>query len=247
MNPSINHSIPEEKVRLGPPPRWLKCPRKGQIIAGKFIPMKTPLCSSYDRQVPEAYRFPPGQLFDFVKGNRSKVGLWIDLTNTDRFYSRAEIEEKGCQYVKLNCRGHGESPSQAQTETFVNLCKNFIAQNPTDLIAVHCTHGFNRTGFLICSYLVMALDWGVDAAVIEYAKVRPPGIYKGDYLKEIFTRYGDADDCPEAPPLPDWCDESEPILNDDEAEVLDLKGSHQIFPSNFLINFFNETQIKIYF
>lgn len=24
---------------------------------------------------------------------------------------------------------------------------------------VHCTHGFNRTGFLICAYLVEKMDW----------------------------------------------------------------------------------------
>ena len=27
------------------------------------------------------------------------------------------------------------------------------------LSGLHCTHGFNRTGFLIVSYLVEKLDW----------------------------------------------------------------------------------------
>ena len=34
---------------------------------------------------------------------------------------------------------------------------------------------------------------------------RPPGIYKDDYLLELFTRYGDKQDTPPAPVLPDWC------------------------------------------
>ena len=27
------------------------------------------------------------------------------------------------------------------------------------LLGVHCTHGFNRTGFLIISYLVQVSEW----------------------------------------------------------------------------------------
>lgn len=34
--------------------------------------------------------------------------------------------------------------------------------------------------------------------------MRPPGIYKQDYLTELFTRYGDVSDTPAAPPLPSW-------------------------------------------
>ena len=37
-------------------------------------------------------------------------------------------------------------------------------------------------------------------------QARPPGIYKQDYLQELFHRYGDVDDTPPAPVLPDWCD-----------------------------------------
>lgn len=38
-----------------------------------------------------------------------------------------------------------------------------------------------------------------------FANARAPGIYKGDYLKELFRRYGDEEDTPPAPELPDWC------------------------------------------
>lgn len=93
----------------------------------------------------------------------------------------------------------------------------FIASNPIDLIAVHCTHGFNRTGFLICSYLIEKHDYAVDAAVNVFAGARPPGIYKQDYLDELLERYrsledDDEDDEPlklAAPPMPEWCYEEE--------------------------------------
>jgi len=45
----------------------------------------------------------------------------------------------------------------------------------------------------------------IEAALSVFSQMRPPGIYKQEYLLELFTRYGDRDDTPLAPPLPDWC------------------------------------------
>lgn len=61
-------------------------------------------------------------------------------------------------------------------------------------MAVHCTHGFNRTGFLIAAYLASAMDWAIDAAIYSFAQMRPNGIYKQLYLDELMKRYGDEDD-----------------------------------------------------
>lgn len=47
---------------------------------------------------------------------QKKLGLWIDLTNTSRFYDKDEIESYGARYLKLKCRGHGETPSLKQTQ-----------------------------------------------------------------------------------------------------------------------------------
>lgn len=38
-------------------------------------------------------------------------------------------------------------------------------------------------------------DWSVDLAILTFAKERPCGIYKQDYLGDLFERYGDPDDC----------------------------------------------------
>jgi len=37
-----------------------------------------------------------------------------------------------------------------------------------------------------------------------YVFNRPPGIYKADYIEELFQRYGDVADAPAVPDLPDW-------------------------------------------
>jgi len=198
------------------PPRWLKCPRKAATLVGnRFLAFKTPLDEKYDSQVEEIYRFRPEMLFNSMKAYKVKVGLWVDLTNTSRFYDKRCIEEQGCKYVKLQCRGHGETPNQEAVQLFINICRKFIQQNPLEIVGVHCTHGFNRSGFLISSYMVEEFDWSVDMAVSEFNKARVPGIYKEDYIKELFRKYGDLADAPGPPEMPEWCLEEETGVDED--------------------------------
>ncbi|KAG8184984.1 hypothetical protein JTE90_024519 [Oedothorax gibbosus] len=217
----------KRKRSLGPPPRWLHCPRKGTIIVDKFIAFKTPLDDSYNSEVPLECSFSPSMIIGSLSNPKAKLGLWIDLTNTNRFYNKNEVEGRNIRYVKLQCRGHGECPDVDATNTFIRICQQFIAQNPFEIIGVHCTHGFNRTGFLIISYLIESLSWGVEAAVHVFSQARPPGIYKQDYLNELFKRYGDVNDAPPAPPLPEWCNEEDDVEDDGTPIGEDPEDSNQ--------------------
>ncbi|KAL6257564.1 hypothetical protein P5V15_011138 [Pogonomyrmex californicus] len=224
------------------PPRWLNCPRKAmRLIQDKFLAFKTPLSAAYDSQVPEECRFNVDMFFAYLKSQKLKMGLWIDLTNTSRFYDKNTIEEYECKYVKLQCRGHGETPSEEQTRAFVQLCRNFIAHNPLEIVGVHCTHGFNRTGFLIISYLVEVDGTSVDAGIAEFAIARPPGIYKADYIKELYKRYDEEEDAPPPPARPTWCledsniedaDEGPSTENDNCREEKSKKKRREIFNKN---------------
>lgn len=188
------------------PNRWINCPQKSDsFIADKFLAFKTPLNRKFDSKMPSEYYFHPDQVFNFAKLNKVKVGLWIDLTNTSRFYDRQEVEDHDCRYVKLQCRGHGETPSSEQTQSFIEIVDDFINEFPMSIIGVHCTHGFNRTGFLITSYMVEKMDCAVDGALMAFASARNPGIYKEDYIAELLRRYGDEDEPFPTPQLPDWC------------------------------------------
>ncbi|KAG8225127.1 hypothetical protein J437_LFUL006150 [Ladona fulva] len=123
------------------PPRWLHCPRKAsQLIGDKFLPFKTPLSTKYDDQVPEEYRFPPKMLLNSMKSYKVKIGLWIDLTFTSRFYDKQEVEEEECRYLKLQCRGHKETPTEETTKTFIKVCHQFISQHPLEAIELPTWH-----------------------------------------------------------------------------------------------------------
>jgi len=203
-------------MSLPPPPRWEGCPRHGSIIARTFIPFKTPLDSTHN--VPEVHAFQPSMMPCIVKQQNMEMGLVIDLTNTTRFYKSVQFESKNIKYMKLECKGHGECPPKSVVERFIIICRIFKAKNPNKIIGVHCTHGFNRTGFLIIAYLVEVFDWSVEAAFNEFLGARSPGIYKQHYIVELFQRFGTEDAIiPTAPSLPNWHIESQ----DDEIGAFD--------------------------
>lgn len=208
----------EEKARLGPPDRWMYCPPLGSVVAKNFLPFKTPLCKLYDDQIEPQYRFHPKDVFAHKLGGAhpgAKIGLWIDLTKTNRYYSKKEVEARKCTYVKMPIKGHGETPTVSETEKFCHVVRGYLSTNSNGVVAVHCTHGFNRTGFLICAYIATQLFWSVDAAILTFAKQRHDGIYKQDYIDELFRRYGDEEDKLEAPPRPAW--ENGPVPNYESA------------------------------
>ena len=120
----------------------------------RFLAFKTPLDERFNDQIPPEHRFTPDMLFQSMKAHKVKIGLVIDLTNTERFYDKKLMEENECKYVKLSCRGHGETPSPDAVKTFVHICKTYIANNPLDIVGVHCTHGFNRWIFMIYFELI---------------------------------------------------------------------------------------------
>ncbi|KAJ8917433.1 hypothetical protein NQ315_005480 [Exocentrus adspersus] len=197
----------KKKFSRGPlPDKWLHCPPNGnRLILSKFMPLKTPLSSDFDHQLPAGLRHYPQDIFRLARRNKVRIGLWIDLTNTNRYYRREEIQEEGCEYVKIRCKGHNEAPTESDTQFFISVVHEYIVKAPHQCIAVHCTHGFNRTGFLITAFLVEQLKIDVGTALQIFSEARPPGIYKQVYIKELFRRYGNVENVPRAPSLPKWC------------------------------------------
>ncbi|XP_019869452.1 mRNA-capping enzyme [Aethina tumida] len=194
--------MPPKKNKL--PDGWFNCPKYGVLIQNKFMPLKTPLSKNFDTKLPPENRFYPQDIFNVAKSKGIRFGLWIDLTNTDRYYSSHEIFDLDCSYKKLACRGAGELPSRPYVNTFINLIDSYIKENPNDCIAIHCTHGFNRTGFLLVSFFVERLKIPVRDAIELFASCRPPGIYRHEYIMELCKRYGSLADVPERPSTPPW-------------------------------------------
>ncbi|MEN2499259.1 MAG: hypothetical protein MHMPM18_003484 [Marteilia pararefringens] len=113
----------------------------------------------------------------------------IDLTKSYSYYPQSSVEDNFCQYRKIICAGFENPPDTTQVQEFCKICLEFFDENPGRLIAVHCTHGFNRTGFMIISYLVLVENLTLNAAYSLFKLSRQPGIYKSTYIRELNCRF----------------------------------------------------------
>ncbi|TGZ77944.1 alpha/beta-hydrolase [Ascodesmis nigricans] len=91
-------------------------------------------------------------------------------------------------------------PTKNEVRGFITLIDSILSSNPSNpssptthqthnLIAVHCHYGFNRTGFLLCCYMIERLGFSVPEAIAAFKEARPPGIRHPHFVSEMFERY----------------------------------------------------------
>ncbi|CUM67622.1 uncharacterized protein PRCAT00005323001 [Priceomyces carsonii] len=82
-------------------------------------------------------------------------------------------------------------PDQVSIRRFIQLIDDILKDNKVEdpLIAVHCHYGFNRTGFLICCYLVERLGWSVEESLAGFKAAREPGIKHPHFIDALYVRY----------------------------------------------------------
>jgi pimeloyl-ACP methyl ester carboxylesterase len=121
-----------------------------------------------------------------------KVKLVIDLTQADPSYDPRSLTELGIQYRKLSTKSK-VPPSKMETQSFILLLRDFWVSFPHAEAVVHCHYGFNRTGFMISSYLIQEQKMTIDQAIAAFATARPNGIkYVSQiFFKKIITFLGD--------------------------------------------------------
>ena len=68
--------------------------------------------------------------------------------------------------------------------------------------------GHNRTGFMVCSYLITRLKYSVVDAVSTFKSCREPfGLYREDMVDELYEKYGDGAKREGAIEQPPWFQE----------------------------------------
>ncbi|XP_075087261.1 uncharacterized protein LOC107766842 isoform X3 [Nicotiana tabacum] len=144
------------------PPGWLDCPAFGREI-GRIIPSKVPLDETFNDCVLPGKRYSLRQVLHQQKVLGRKLGMVIDLTNTTRYYSSSEWRKEDIKHVKIPCKGRDAVPDNESCHLFVYEVSQFLVRQKDvkKYILVHCTHGFNRTGFMIIHFLMRTLPISV--------------------------------------------------------------------------------------
>ncbi|NXT23014.1 DUS11 phosphatase, partial [Syrrhaptes paradoxus] len=169
--------------------RWTDYVPLGRRMPGtRFIAFKVPLKKSFDRNLPPEERFSPHDLLKKIKEQKEELGLIIDLTYTTRYYGPEELPATLC-YSKILTMGH-EIPNRQTIFQFKCVVKKFLRDNKDNdkLIGVHCTHGLNRTGYLVCSGLVRSVGVTQTRLSPVFNKARGHPIERMNYIQDLQKR-----------------------------------------------------------
>uniref|UniRef100_A0A4W5K2Y8 RNA/RNP complex-1-interacting phosphatase n=1 Tax=Hucho hucho TaxID=62062 RepID=A0A4W5K2Y8_9TELE len=182
---------PKKKMpnkKNGIPDRWEDYQAVGKRIPGtRFISFKVPLKQSLCRRVDRSEVFGPWELMQILEKDGQELGLIIDLTFTTRYYNPEDLPDS-VFYMKIFTAGH-EVPSNPTILSFKRAVRRFLQDNTHNdkLIGVHCTHGLNRTGYLVCRYLIDVDGMDPKEAVELFNSSRGHSIERENYLKDLQT------------------------------------------------------------
>jgi len=165
----------------GVPDRWEDYSNIGKVVEGtSFIPFKVPLNEGLLKQVGDGVEsWGLKHLLETVP----ELGLVVDLTNTSRYYKAKQLEGMGVKYCKIFTKGH-EVPNKGVVDKFYKAVKGMEGK----MIGVHCTHGLNRTGYLICRYMVEKMGLDPGEAIQAFDVARGHKQERENYLEHIRTK-----------------------------------------------------------
>ncbi|XP_042371524.1 RNA/RNP complex-1-interacting phosphatase, partial [Plectropomus leopardus] len=165
---------------------WLDYRAVGQRLSGtRFIAFKVPLKQSLNCQLPRSEVFGPWELLDALRRDNQELGLIIDLTFTTRYYKLQDVPDS-LLLVKILTAGH-QVPGDDTILSFKRAVRRFLRENADNdkLIGVHCTHGLNRTGYLICRYLIDVDGMDPRDAVQLFNSARGHAVERQNYLDDL--------------------------------------------------------------
>lgn len=168
--------------------KWQKVPPTSTPIANTFYALKML------RGVDESHN--PVR---FSEQWKDKIYAVIDISHENPVYDPQELEAGGIHYHKHPTVSK-IPPTPDETRDFIGLVDQLekeitdktgkeVGDASRPLVGVHCHYGFNRTGFLIISYLIERKGYSVQDAIDEFQQCRPPGIRHDHFIDTLFVRY----------------------------------------------------------
>ncbi|CAH8527232.1 unnamed protein product [Schistosoma guineensis] len=181
-----------------PPDRWFDYTSLGVPVKGtRLLPIKLPIPSEKSSNIPFHLRFTLGDLINCVESYNQKLTCVIDLTYAN-YYSPKFLHDNNISYHKIYVEGHTIPNSKTVEQQvlikfriefyrFINMVNKERKQSPDGIIAVHCTHGVNRTGYLICRYLIDFMNINPKDALREFEWARGHPVERENYVEDLLN------------------------------------------------------------
>ncbi|ARE67303.1 SWPV2-ORF080 [Shearwaterpox virus] len=173
------------------PDKWLDYLPIGDVIENtRFIAFKVPLNNKYDKAITDPInRFHLEDLINYLKDNGKQLGMIIDLSYSFRYYN-PRLLPSTIRHVKIMLKGRGKIPYIEDVLRFNSEVNRFLQFNRDNnkLIGVHCTHGLNRTGYMICRYMIEVCGIDPAAAIEMFSDARKHKIERPTYILDLMKR-----------------------------------------------------------
>lgn len=174
------------------PERWIPYKAFGKVIEGtRIICFKVPLRKVVQKNSVVAIK----DIWDIKALLKAipKMGAVIDLTNTAKYYDPEELKSNGILYKKILVPGR-QIPPQESVNVFMETMDYFLKKNDDWLVGVHCTHGLNRTGYMVCRYMRDRLGIPAKEAIENFEIARGYQIERDNFIADLLGK---------SPPPPD--------------------------------------------
>ncbi|RVE54223.1 hypothetical protein evm_001050, partial [Chilo suppressalis] len=144
-----------------------------------------------------------------------KLGAVIDLTNTSRYYNPEDLLKSGILYKKIFMPGR-IIPPEEKVHEFMDAVDEF-GKDRESLIGVHCTHGLNRTGYMVCRYMRDRMGFDAKDAIHKFEIARGYKIERDNYIAHLIGL---------KPPPPDLGSTTKIVPKSPTCDDHHLKSSH---------------------
>ncbi|XP_063683415.1 RNA/RNP complex-1-interacting phosphatase homolog isoform X1 [Bolinopsis microptera] len=178
---------------MGCPKGWVDYEPIGKVIPStRIVAFKTPLKRELHSETSRDStkdRFTPQDCMQAVKrcsNGRKRLGLVLNLTFTTKYYNPGDFERYGVHYGAIMCPGH-EIPNEELFHQFQRSLYSFFYDYPDRnmVVGVHCTHGINRTGYMIARFLIQCEGWDVEEAITTVGDARGHPIERDNYIAHL--------------------------------------------------------------
>ena len=85
---------------------------------------------------------------------------------------------------RATCKGKA-IPDDHVALLFFEAIDKILSKKKNALIGVHCTYGLNRTGYMICRYLIQKKGWKPQKAIEAFNEARGHSMERENYIKDL--------------------------------------------------------------
>ena len=126
-------------------------------------------------------KFEWNEVFEFANTQQKPIACIINLANTLKYYDHTLLPQD-VKFHHFPIAGQSK-PADHILNQIVEILHHYNNQGKG--VVIHCTHGVNRTGYIICKYLMVKQNLKKDASVSIFQRDRGQNIERDIYLQEL--------------------------------------------------------------